>query len=172
MSKTRIEHHLKVSMLIILAIVAIPLAFQPNIYGQEESQRQSRGVFVADLEPRAASNGTGLAVFELVGDDQMSYTINASDLSDIRTIALAHSTGGRSTDIIQFHSSTRDGLITAPINGTVASGNFTSADFTGNPLRGGTMADLVKRIADGEIVVRIATSAFPLGEVIGRVAII
>ena len=170
MSKTRIEHHFKVSMLIILAIVAIPLAFQPNIYGQEESQ--SRGVFVADLEPRVASNGTGLAAFELVGDDLMSYTINASVASDIGSIALAHSTGGRSTDIISFHSSSRDGLITAPINGTVASGNFTSADFTGNPLSGGTMADLVKRIADGEIFVRIGTSAFPVGELVGKVAII
>ena len=33
------------------------------------------------LEPRAASNATGLAAFELVGDDQMSYTINASGVS-------------------------------------------------------------------------------------------
>ena len=73
-------------MLIILAIASIPLVFQPNIYGQE-SQRLSRGVFVADLEPKAASNATGLAAFELVGDDQMSYTINASGVSDINTIA-------------------------------------------------------------------------------------
>ena len=159
-------------MLIILAMASIPLVFQPNLYGQEESQRLSRGVFVADLEPKAASNATGLATFELVGDDQMSYTINASGVSNINSIALAHSTGGRSTDIISFHSSSRDGLITAPINGTVASGNFTSADFTGNPLRGGTMADLVKRIADGEIFVRIGTSAFPVGELVGKVTII
>jgi hypothetical protein len=172
MFNKRIEHHFKVSMLIILAIASIPLVFQPNIYGQEESQRLSRGVFVADLEPRAASNATGLAAFELVGDDQMSYTINASGVSDINTIALAFSTGGRSTDIIQFHSSSRDGIITAPINGTVASGNFTSADFTGAPLQGGDMADLVKRIVDGEIFVRIGTTAFPLGEVIGKVAVI
>jgi hypothetical protein len=34
------------------------------------------------------------------------------------------------------------------------------------------MADLVKRIADGEIFVRIGTTGFPLGEIIGKVAVI
>ena len=111
MFEKRIEHNFKVSMLIILAIASIPLVFQPNIYGQEESQRLSRGVFVADLEPRAASNATGLAAFELVGDDQMSYTINASGVSDINSIALAYSTGGRSTDIIHFIVLQETGLL-------------------------------------------------------------
>jgi hypothetical protein len=170
--KKGIERHFKVSVFIILAITSIPLVFQPNIYGQEGSQRLSRAVILADLEPRVASNATGIAVFELNASDLMSYTVNASGISDIRTIALSHSTGGRFTDIIQFHSATRDGVIPAPINGTVASGNFTSADFTGNPLRGSNMLDLLNRINNGEMFVRIGTTARPLDEISGRLIII
>jgi hypothetical protein len=73
----RTEHHFKVSVLIMLAIASVGLVFQANIYGQEGSQTLSRAVFLADLEPRAASNSTGIAVFEILGGDTMSYTINA-----------------------------------------------------------------------------------------------
>lgn len=127
MTDKRTENHFKVSMLIILAAIAsVGLIFQANIYGQEGSQTLSRAVFLADLEPRAASNATGIAVFEIVGGDTMSYTINATGTSDISNIWLSQSTGGRFTDLVQFHSATREGLINAPINGTVASGNLTA----------------------------------------------
>ena len=127
-----------------LAIASVGLIFQANIYGQEGSQQLSRAVFLADLEPRAASNATGIAVFEILGGDTMSYTINVTGTSNIGNIWLSQSTGGRFTDLVQFHSATRDGLINAPINGTVASGNFTAADFFGAPLRGKSMSDLRK----------------------------
>ncbi|MGA8105760.1 MAG: CHRD domain-containing protein [Nitrososphaeraceae archaeon] len=155
-----------------LAIASVGLIFQANIYGQEGSQPLSRAVFLADLEPRAASNATGIAVFEILGGDTMSYTINATGTSNIGNIWLSQSTGGRFTDLVQFHSATRDGLINAPINGTVASGNFTAADFFGAPLRGKSMSDLAKMIVDGQVFVRIGTSNFPSGEIIGKLTVI
>ena len=187
-----IEHHFKVSVLIMLAIASVGLVFQANIYGQEgsnatasnatasnatasnaaESQTQIRAVFLADLTPRAASNASGVAGFEFLGGDTMSYTINATGTSNISNIWLSQSTGGRFTDLVQIHSATRDGLINAPINGTVASGNLTSADFTGAPLQGKSMSDLAKMIADGQVFVRISTSDFPSGEIIGKLAVI
>ncbi|MGA7543745.1 MAG: hypothetical protein WBW34_11855 [Nitrososphaeraceae archaeon] len=102
----------------------------------------------------------------------MSYTINATGTSNIGNIWLSQSTGGRFTDLVQFHSATRDGLINAPINGTVASGNFTAADFFGAPLRGKSMSDLAKMIVDGQVFVRIGTSNFPSGEIIGKLTVI
>ncbi|MGB7557543.1 MAG: CHRD domain-containing protein [Nitrososphaeraceae archaeon] len=182
-----IEHHFKVSVLIMLAIASVGLVFQANIYGQEgsnatasnatasnatESQTQIRAVFLADLIPRAASNASGVAGFEFLGGDTMSYTINATGTSNISNIWLSQSTGGRFTDLVQFHSATRDGLINAPINGTVASGNLTSADFIGAPLQGKSMSDLAKMIVDGQVFVRISTSDFPSGEIIGKLAVI
>jgi hypothetical protein len=168
----RIEHHFKVSVLIMLAIASVGLVSQVNIYGQEGSQTLSRAVFLADLEPRAASNATGIAAFEILGGDTMSYTINATGTSDISNIWLSQSTGGRFTDLVQFHSATREGPINAPINGTVASGNLTAADFTGAPLQGKSMSDLAKMIVDGQVFVRISTSNFPSGELIGKLTVI
>jgi CHRD domain len=182
MINKRVEHHFKVSVLIMLAIASVGLVFQANIYGQEgsnatgsnaaESQTQIRAVFLADLTPRAASNASGVAGFEFLGGDTMSYTINATGTSNISNIWLSQSTGGRFTDLVQIHSATRDGLINAPINGTVASGNLTSADFTGAPLQGKSMSDLAKMIVDGQVFVRISTSDFPSGEIIGKLAVI
>jgi hypothetical protein len=168
----RTEHHFEVSVLIMLAIASVGLVFQASVYGQEGSQMQSRAVFLADLEPRAASNATGVAVFEILGGDTMSYTINATGTSNISNIWLSQSTGGRFTDLVQFYSATRDGLINAPINGTVASGNLTAADFTGAPLQGKSMSDLAKMIVDGQVFVRISTSNFPSGEIIGKLTVI
>jgi hypothetical protein len=168
----RTENHLKVSVLIILAIASTGLASQATIFFQAGAQTQSRAVFLADLEPRAASNATGVAVFEILGGDTMSYVINASGTSNISNIWLSQSTGGRFTDLVQFHSATRDGLIVAPINGTVASGNLTSADFTGASLRGKSMSDLAKMIVDGQVFVRVSTSNFPSGEIIGKLVVI
>jgi hypothetical protein len=166
------EQHFKVSVFIVLAIASVGMVFQANIYGQEGSQPLSRAVFLADLEPRAASNATGVAVFEILGGDTMSYLINATGTSNISNIWLSQSTGGRFTDLVQFHSATRDGLINAPINGTVASGNLTAADFTGAPLSGKSMSDLAKMIVDGQVFVRISTSNFPSGEIIGKLTVI
>jgi hypothetical protein len=166
------EQHFKVSVFIVLAIESVGMVFQANIYGQEGSQPLSRAVFLADLEPRAASNTTGVAVFEILGGDTMSYVINATGTSNISNIWLSQSTGGRFTDLVQFHSATRDGLINAPINGTVASGNLTAADFTGAPLSGKSMSDLAKMIVDGQVFVRISTSNFPSGEIIGKLTVI
>ena len=163
----RTENHFKVSVIIMLAIASVGLVLQANIYGQG-SQTQSRAIFLADLQPRAASNATGVAVFEILGGDTMSYTINATGTSDISNIWLSQSTGGRFTDLVQFHSATRDGPINAPINSTVASGNLTAADFTGAPLQGKSMSDLAKMIVDGQVFVRISTSNFPSGEIIGK----
>jgi hypothetical protein len=187
MFNKRTEHRFKVSVLIMLAIASVGLVFQANIYGQEGSnatgsnatgsnatgsQTQIRAVFLADLKPRAASNASGVAGFEFLGGDTMSYTINATGTSNISNIWLSQSTGGRFTDLVQIHSATRDGLINAPINGTVASGNLTSADFTGAPLQGKSMSDLAKMIVDGQVFLRISTSDFPSGEIIGKLAVI
>ena len=167
----RTENHLKVSVLIMLAMASVGLVFQANIYGQG-AQTQSRAVFLADLQPRAASNASGIAGFEVLGGDTMSYTVNATGTSDISNIWLSQSTGGRFTDLVEIHSATREGPIKAPINGTVASGNLTAADFTGAPLQGKSMSDLVKMIVDGQVFVRISTSNFPSGELVGKLAVI
>jgi hypothetical protein len=115
------------------------------------------------------TDASGKAVFTLVGDgNTMSYVINASNLDDAQNILLSASTGGRVRDLVQIHSATAQGPL-QNINGTLAlQGNFTSADFI-DFLQGKQMSDLLKMILDGNVYVKVTSSANPLGEIGGKI---
>ena len=173
MYKKRLESHVKVAVLIVLAIASSSIAFQASTYGQGASEQQTRGVFVADLEPRnAGTNGTGLAILKTQGNDTMSFIINATSIANVGNIMISQWTGGgRPADIVTLHSATTQGQINGPFNGTIANGTFTSADFTGR-LNGRSMLDLINMIMnDGNIWVRVGTTAFPVGEIAGRLIV-
>jgi len=108
-------------------------------------------------------------VFTLVGDgNTMSYVINASNLDDAQNILLSASTGGRVRELVQIHSATAQGPLQT-VNGTLAlQGNFTSADFI-DLLQGKQMSDLLKMILDGNVYVKVTSSASPLGEIGGKI---
>jgi len=158
----------KASMLLTLVMASAFLVSQTKVYAQETPQPLS-GTFTANLEPRAGSNGTGIAILQALGDlKTVWYSINASGLKDVTSIAISQETGtGRFPDVVNLRTSTQEGIMQGPINGTIAKGNFTASDFIG-PLDGSRLADFVKAIADGKIVIRVSTSAFPLGEITGR----
>ena len=115
------------------------------------------------------TDASGKAVFTLVGDgNTMSYVINASNLDDAQNIQLSASTGGRVRELVQIHSATAQGPLQT-VNGTLAlQGNFTSADFI-DFLQGKQMSDLLKMILDGNVYVKVTSSANPLGEIGGKI---
>ena len=115
------------------------------------------------------TDASGKAVFTLAGDgNTMSYDINASNLPDAQNILLSASTGGRVRDLVQIHSATAQGPLQST-NGTLAlQGNFTSANFV-DYLQGKQMSDLLKMILDGNVYVRVTSSANPLGEIGGKI---
>jgi hypothetical protein len=115
------------------------------------------------------TDASGKAVFTLAGDgNTMSYDINASNLPDAQNILLSTSTGGRVRDLVQIHSATAQGPLQST-NGTLAlQGNFTSADYI-DYLQGKQMSDLLKMILDGNVYVKVTSSANPLGEIGGKI---
>lgn len=115
------------------------------------------------------TDASGKAVFTLAGDgNTMSYVINATNLPDAQNILLSASTGGRVRDLVQIHSATAQGPLQST-NGTLAlQGNFTSADFI-DFLQGKQMSDLLKMILDGNVYVKVTSSANPLGEIGGKI---
>ena len=140
---------------------------------QSETQQQQREHLYADLTGeglpllKVNTNASGRASFSLVGDGKtMSYTINGTNLENISGVVLGSSTGGRFTDLVVIHSAPTQGLI-AGGNGS-ATGNITSADFTG-PLAGKQMSDFLKMLLDGNIYLNIRTVDNPLGEIGGNV---
>jgi hypothetical protein len=162
-----------VGALLVLVIASTPLAFQIHhqVYAQDQSQKQSKGVFVAKFQPRGASAASGQAILKLAEDgNTMSYTINATNIQDVNNIILSRSSGGRFTDLAVLHRASSQGPLSGPINGTLTSGNFTTADLVG-PLQGKKMIDLLKMISDGEVYINVQTQAFPLGELNGKVEV-
>ena len=158
----------KASMLLALVMASAFLVAQTKVYAQETTQPLV-GKFTADLQPRAGSNATGNAILQVLGDlKTISYSIDASGLKDITNIAISQDTGtGRIPDVVIIRTPSAQGIMKGPISGTVAKGNFTASDLIG-PLDGSRLADFVKAITDGKIVIRVSSSAFPLGEIAGK----
>ena len=158
----------KASMLLALVMASAFLVAQTKVYAQETTQPLV-GKFTADLQPRAGSNGTGSAILQVLEDlKTISYSIDASGLKDITNIAISQDTGtGRIPDVVIIRTPSAQGIMKGPISGTVAKGNFTASDLIG-PLDGSRLADFVKAITDGKIVIRVSSSAFPLGEIAGK----
>jgi hypothetical protein len=140
---------------------------------EPQQQQPQQGRLYADLTGEGIplmqrnTDASGRATFNLLGDGKtMSYTINGTNLENISGVVLGSSTGGRFTDLVLIHYAPTQGLI-AQGNGS-ATGNFTSADFTG-PLAGKQMSDFLKMLIDGNIYVNVRTSANPLGEIGGKI---
>ena len=140
---------------------------------QTEPQQQQQERLYADLTGEGLplmqvnTDASGRATFNLLGDGKtMSYTINGTNLENISGVVLGSSTGGRFTDLVLIHYAPTQGLI-AKGNGS-ATGNFTSADFTG-PLNGKQMSDFLKMLIDGNIYLNIRTTDNPLGEIGGKI---
>ena len=139
----------------------------------EPQQQQQQERLYADLTGNGLplmqvnTDASGRATFNLLGDGKtMSYTINGTNLENISGVVLGSSAGGRVTDLVLIHYAPTQGLI-AEGNGS-ATGNFTSADFTG-PLAGKQMSDFLKMLIDGNIYLIVRTTDNPLGEIAGKI---
>jgi hypothetical protein len=154
-----------VSMLILASAL---LVSQTKAYGQDT--QSTLGKFTAELQPRTGSNATGSAVLQILPDlNTISYIIDASGINNVTDISMSIDMGtGRYPDVVSIRSATAEGIMPGPVNGPLAEGNFTASDLTG-ALSGARLADFVKDITDGKIVVRVSSSNFPLGELIGKV---
>ena len=151
-----------------LILASALLVSQTKAYGQET--QSPLGKFTAELQPRTGSNATGSAVLQILPDlNTISYIIDASGINNVTDISMSLDTGtGRYPDVVSIRSATAEGIMPGPISGPLAEGNFTASDLTG-ALSGARLADFIKDITDGKIVVRVSSSNFPLGELIGKV---
>ena len=140
------------------------------IYITQTGNAQVKGKFTADLQPRSGSNATGKANLELNGDQKLvKYTIKGTGLNNITGIAISQETGtGRAPDVVTIRSAPQSGIEPSSGEREIAKGNFTASDFMG-PLQGKNLADFVKAIDDGKIIITVSTGPYPLGEIFGNV---
>jgi hypothetical protein len=153
----------------LLQVVGISMLVMASALLISQSTGAQVGKYSADLKPRTGSNATGKATLEALPDHTtISYSVTPSGLKDIKSIFISEETGtGRAPDVVTLRSVTSQGLMNAT-NGTAIKGNFTAKDLNG-PLAGKGLADFIKAITDGKILIRVESTAFPLGEIAGKV---
>jgi hypothetical protein len=160
---TKNSRILEVSVISALLLVSVISIVQSG-------NAQVKGKFSADLQPRAGSSASGKAALEVNGDEKtVMYTITGTGLNNISGIAISQETGtGRAPDVVTIRSAPQSGIEGSSGEREIAKGNFTASDFLG-PLQGKNLADFVKAIDDGKIIITVSTGPYPLGEIYGNV---
>ena len=109
------------------------------------------------------TNATGNATITLLDAvNTMCYKLSGSNVGNVSNIATISSTGGPVDEVVLFHYSPNEGLLTE--GSWTLEGNITSADFV-DILSGKSMSNLNKMILDGNIHVQAGTVDHPLGEI-------
>lgn len=136
----------------------------------QSGNAQITGKFTADLQPREGSTASGKANLELQGEEKMvMYTITGTGLNNITGITISQETGtGRAPDVVTIRTASQSGIEPSSGEREIAKGNFTASDLMG-PLQGKSLADFVKAIDEGKIIIRVSTGPYPLGEIYGNV---
>ena len=99
----------------------------------------------------------------------VKYTITGTGLNNITGISISQETGtGRAPDVVTIRTASQSGIEPSSGERKIAKGNFTVSDLMG-PLQGKSLADFVKAIDDGKIIIRVSTGPYPLGEIYGNV---
>ena len=132
--------------------------------------------FVAPLSggeevPAVATSARGVAIFQLSPDGStLTYRLIASNIENILQAHIhARGAAGVNAPVVAFlyPDNPPPALIPGRHDGVLATGTITAADLIG-PLSGGTMADLLDAIADGDAYVNVHTTQNPTGEIRGQ----
>jgi hypothetical protein len=118
------------------------------------------------------SQGQGQAVFQLSKDGQtMHFKLNVANIENVTMahIHVAETAGGNGPPVVWLYP---DGpppeLIEGRVNGRLAQGSFTAADFV-RSLAGMEMDALLTAIAEGRAYVNVHTLQVPGGEIRGDI---
>jgi hypothetical protein len=126
--------------------------------------------FVAELSgsgevPPVPTSGTGIAEFRLLSARRLSYRLSVRDLRDITE---AHIHLGRRNEngpiVAWLFGPSRPVSVT----GVLASGRITRRDLVG-PLRGRSIATLVRLMRQGRTYTNVHTVRHPDGEIRGQI---
>lgn len=120
--------------------------------------------------PAVRSMATGHATFRLSKSGRsIAYTLIVRNIDDV-TMAHIHlaPAGKGGPPVVWLFPTKMYRVRTGKINGLLARGRFTAAKLVG-PLKGKTIADLVKEMRDGDTYVNVHTRAHPGGEIRGQI---
>jgi hypothetical protein len=160
----------RIAVYLVLIIMAITIASQGRYtiqaIGQGEERQQQ--LFLARLSgqeevPPTNSQATGAAEFELIGEDSMGYSLDATNI-EAATAAHIHSgfLGENGPIVVTLFRSD------SPTNEVSQTGSIT-ADKLEGPMAGNQLSDLIAAMRNGETYVNIHTEENPDGEIRGQI---
>jgi hypothetical protein len=157
------------SLLRVTAVAALfILALAPVVVASTAMTARLSG---AEEVPVNNSLARGTTVFRLSDDgSELHYRLNVANLHDVTQAHIHLAPAGANGPVVAwlYPSGPPAQLIPGRTSGTLATGTITSASLVG-PLAGGSVADLMDAIRDGNTYVNVHTSQFPPGEIRGQI---
>jgi hypothetical protein len=154
---------LQTGTFVLVGILAATAIHLPAVLAQEMT------TFSAQLSgqeevPPVETQATGMAQFEIMGDDSISYTVNASDIQAVTAGHIHNGPAGENGDVVVTLFS-----YDAPQDGVSETGTISAGDLEG-PMSGAQLSDLVDMMNSGDTYVNIHTEQNQGGEIRGQLA--
>jgi hypothetical protein len=156
---------LQAGMLALVAIlvggVVIPgLPFSSSALAQEQ---QTFTIQLSSLEevPPTDSQATGMAQFDVMGEDSISYTVNATDIQAVTAGHIHSGHLGENGPVTLFNYD-------SPQDGVLEGGTITADNLEG-PIAGSQLPNLIDAMNNGQTYVNIHTEQNPDGEIRGQI---
>jgi CHRD domain len=160
-------------MVLILGVsLLIPAANAQGRRGGGRARMMKMTATLAGNEqvPPVESSATGSFTLMPEGRGKLAYTLDVNGLTDPTMAHLHMAAMGKDGPPVvwlygdKMHPATKTG----EVSGMLAQGTITAADLVG-PMKGKTLADLMREIRMGNIYVNVHTKAHPAGELRGQV---
>ena len=120
-----------------------------------------------DEVPSKDTKVTGIAGFNVIDNNTISYTVNVTDIQKVTESHIHQGKAGVNGPVVVTLFKTDKPSATT--SGTLTKGNITSANLEG-PLAGKKITDLISLIKSGNAYVNVHTEANPKGEIRGQLS--
>ena len=150
-----------------IAISLFSVANLNSAFAQTETEAFTANLSGGEEVPRVTTESTGVASFNVTGDDSIDYTVNVTGMDKVMGVHV-HSgkTGENGEVVVTLFNATSP---TGPISGNLANGTITGSSLEGQ-MQGTAVSDLVKAMERGETYVNVHTEANPNGEIRGQIS--
>ncbi len=120
-----------------------------------------------DEVPSKDTKATGIAGFNVIDNNNLSYTVNVTNMQKVTQAHIHQGKAGVNGPVVVTLFKTNSP--SAMTNGTLSKGNITSTNLEG-PLAGKQTSDLISMIKNGTAYVNVHTETNPKGEIRGQLS--
>jgi hypothetical protein len=171
-NKATLKVTLVVSILIFAAVIAYSSYFSylnnsNSFVFAEQSKCFNAKLTGKDEVPSKVTKATGMAGFNVIGTDSLSYNVNVTNMQKVTASHIHQGKAGTNGPVVVTLFKTNSPSATT--NGLLSKGTITATNLEG-PLKGKQISDLISMIKSGNAYVNVHTEANPKGEIRGQLS--